>query len=224
MSFCKTMVVVDGETGLRSGRDLLGRVLDAVELKRDLIITEGVLDVLDHAAPNALFGGKLGIDATGKGGPASAEPVRVAADELLGALRNKDEGFLSCSVPLDGNRRPLILLRVAKEEGKRGPYFAELLLEGRLLPSRSVCVLFDEACDLGDTATLLWKAFANVDPVRDVVIRGERAVIDASDKKGDFPGGRAWPDAIAMDPEMKARVDARLEELGIAELPTPGTP
>jgi 4-hydroxy-3-polyprenylbenzoate decarboxylase len=218
MSFCKTLVVVDGETDLRGGRDLLRHILDAVELKRDLIITEGVLDVLDHAAPNALFGGKLGIDATGKGGPAPAKPVRVAADELLGALRKKDDGFLSCSVPLDGNQRPLILLKVAKGEGRRGPYFAELLLEGSLLPPRSVCVLFDESGDLADTATLLWKAFANVDPVRDVVTRGERAVIDASDKKGDFPGGRAWPDTIVMDPEVKARVDARLEELGLADI------
>ena len=72
MSFCKTLVVVDGETDLRSGKDLLRRVLDAVELKRDLIITEGVFDVLDHAAPNALFGGKLGIDTNGKGGPTPA--------------------------------------------------------------------------------------------------------------------------------------------------------
>ena len=154
-----------------------------MELKRDLIITEGVLDVLDHAAPNALFGGKLGIDATGKGGPALPEPVRVAADELLGALR-KTMGF-SLVRSRWQDRRPLILLRVAKGEGKRGPTsrsYSWKAVSFHLVPSAS----FRPVVTL-PTRALLWKAFPNVDPVRDVVTRGERAVMTRRTRRVTFP-------------------------------------
>lgn len=33
---------------------------------KSLLISEGVCDALDHASPNALFGGKLGVDCTGE--------------------------------------------------------------------------------------------------------------------------------------------------------------
>jgi 4-hydroxy-3-polyprenylbenzoate decarboxylase len=37
-----------------------------VDPKRDVVISEGPLDQLDHAAASYCFGGKLGIDATHK--------------------------------------------------------------------------------------------------------------------------------------------------------------
>ena len=59
-------------------------------------------------------------------------------------------------------------------------------------------MLFDEAGDLADTGRRsCGRRLLNVDPVRDVVTRGERAVIDASDKKVAFPVAGAWPDAIS---------------------------
>ena len=38
-----------------------------VDPKRDVVITEGPLDHLDHAPTLQFFGGKIGIDATAKG-------------------------------------------------------------------------------------------------------------------------------------------------------------
>jgi len=38
-----------------------------VDPKRDVVISEGPLDHLDHAPTLQFFGGKLGIDATAKG-------------------------------------------------------------------------------------------------------------------------------------------------------------
>ena len=35
-----------------------------VDAKRDIVITEGPLDVLEHASDIPAFGGKMGIDAT----------------------------------------------------------------------------------------------------------------------------------------------------------------
>ena len=38
-----------------------------VDARRDVVIVDGPLDALDHAAPMSCYGGKMGIDATKKG-------------------------------------------------------------------------------------------------------------------------------------------------------------
>jgi 4-hydroxy-3-polyprenylbenzoate decarboxylase len=45
-----------------------------VDPKRDVLLTEGPLDQLDHAPTLEAYGGKLGIDATHKGPAEGARP------------------------------------------------------------------------------------------------------------------------------------------------------
>ena len=66
MSFTKYLVVVDGDIDIRDYPKLVGHVLRNTDFRRDLLFIDGPLDVLDHASDNPAFGGKLGIDATGK--------------------------------------------------------------------------------------------------------------------------------------------------------------
>jgi 4-hydroxy-3-polyprenylbenzoate decarboxylase len=66
MMFAKFIIVVDREVNVHNLSEVLWKVFNNVEPRRDLQIVEGPLDVLDHSAPQALFGGKLGIDATKK--------------------------------------------------------------------------------------------------------------------------------------------------------------
>ena len=42
------------------------KVFNNTDPKRDTVVVEGPLDVLDHSAPLPLFGSKMGIDATKK--------------------------------------------------------------------------------------------------------------------------------------------------------------
>ena len=64
MSFCKALVLLDSEVDLSEPGKVLETLLNEVDLESDIYVSEGVLDVLDHSAPEPLFGGKLGIDAT----------------------------------------------------------------------------------------------------------------------------------------------------------------
>ena len=59
--------------------DVFFRVCANVDPKRDLLLTEGPLDQLDHAPTLACYGGKLGIDATHKG---PAEGARDWPEEI----------------------------------------------------------------------------------------------------------------------------------------------
>jgi 4-hydroxy-3-polyprenylbenzoate decarboxylase len=66
MMFAKFIIVVDDTVNVENVSEVMWKVFNNVDPKRDTMIVEGPLDVLDHSAPNALFGSKMGIDATKK--------------------------------------------------------------------------------------------------------------------------------------------------------------
>ncbi len=66
LSLSKSIVVVDEHVDVHDYGDVFFRVTANVDPKRDVLITEGPLDHLDHAPGRQFYGGKLGIDATHK--------------------------------------------------------------------------------------------------------------------------------------------------------------
>lgn len=66
MASTKYIVVFDDDINLRDYSTVVWKLLNNVDPRRDLMIVEGPLDALDHSAPFANFGGKMGIDATRK--------------------------------------------------------------------------------------------------------------------------------------------------------------
>ncbi len=152
MMFNKFLLVVDGEIDIRNHDALLEAICRNVDVQRDLLFSRGPLDVLDHAAPETGFGGKLCIDATRK------EKV-----------------------------------------------FTERRLE------QVVNVLYDEKEKDASPYRRLWLLGANCDPVRDGRVR-DHLILDATSKKG-LPGfQRRWPDIVAHDPEMVAKMTELLKD------------
>jgi 4-hydroxy-3-polyprenylbenzoate decarboxylase len=66
MSFTKMIVVVDKWVDVQNLSEVVWRIGNNVDPKRDVVILEGPLDVLEHASEIPAYGGKLGIDATKK--------------------------------------------------------------------------------------------------------------------------------------------------------------
>jgi 4-hydroxy-3-polyprenylbenzoate decarboxylase len=66
MMFTKMIVVLDKEANVQDMAEVIWRLGNNVDPKRDVMITEGPSDVLDHAAHLPSYSGKLGIDATVK--------------------------------------------------------------------------------------------------------------------------------------------------------------
>jgi 4-hydroxy-3-polyprenylbenzoate decarboxylase len=67
LSLSKAVVVVDAHVNVHDYEEVFFYVGANVDPKRDVVITEGPLDHLDHAPTMQFFGGKIGIDATAKG-------------------------------------------------------------------------------------------------------------------------------------------------------------
>ncbi|MGQ9651622.1 MAG: UbiD family decarboxylase [Phycisphaerae bacterium] len=80
MSFSKFIVVVDEHVDVHDEQEVLFCLGANVDPRRDTVIAEGPLDILDHAAPFEGAGSKMGIDATRKipgEGPVRRWPARL---------------------------------------------------------------------------------------------------------------------------------------------------
>jgi 4-hydroxy-3-polyprenylbenzoate decarboxylase len=64
LSLTKFVVIVDEHVDVHDESEVAWRVFNNVDPGRDMMMTEGPLDVLDHASPTANYGTKMGIDAT----------------------------------------------------------------------------------------------------------------------------------------------------------------
>jgi 4-hydroxy-3-polyprenylbenzoate decarboxylase len=66
MMFCKCFIVVDHDVNVHDLTDIVWRVSNNIDAKRDIVFVEGPVDHLDHASPRQFIGSKMGIDGTRK--------------------------------------------------------------------------------------------------------------------------------------------------------------
>jgi 4-hydroxy-3-polyprenylbenzoate decarboxylase len=99
MALAKTIVVVSEHVNVHDLSEVAWRATGNIDPRRDLLIVEGPLDDLDHAALRHRFGGKLGVDATEKGPldeVAQPWPDEIAMSDEIRRLvdrRWKEYGF-----------------------------------------------------------------------------------------------------------------------------------
>ena len=66
MAFTKMIIVVDEHVDVHDQDEVLFQMCANVDPKRDIMMIEGPLDILDHATPVCGAGSKMGVDATRK--------------------------------------------------------------------------------------------------------------------------------------------------------------
>ncbi|MFQ3548362.1 MAG: UbiD family decarboxylase, partial [Armatimonadota bacterium] len=66
MSLTKIIAVFDEDVNIQEMSEVIWRLGSNIDPRRDIFFSDGPVDVLDHAAPQALYGSKIGIDATKK--------------------------------------------------------------------------------------------------------------------------------------------------------------
>lgn len=214
MSFCKAIVVVDRDVDPKDGGQVLAALLARLDAARDITITQGVLDVLDHSSPTPTYGHKIGLDLTAQW---PGEPDRCVATDvpavlpdpagLLSNLRQQVPGVCGLRLLSGGNATEgrssatsVLMLNVAKPGDRSGrDYARELLcLEGASV--FAFILLYDEGIDLEDNSLILWKLFNNTDPGRDIHVQDRRCVVDACRKDASDGHLREWPDELTFDP------------------------
>jgi 4-hydroxy-3-polyprenylbenzoate decarboxylase len=81
MMFSKLIIVVDEDVNVHDEQEVFFQVGANWDPRRDTVIVEGPVDILDHAAPQLGTGSKMGIDATRK--IAGEGQIREWPDELV---------------------------------------------------------------------------------------------------------------------------------------------
>jgi 4-hydroxy-3-polyprenylbenzoate decarboxylase len=108
LSLTKGIVVVDAHVDVHDYSEVMFYVGANVDPKRDVVISEGPLDHLDHAPTLQFFGGKIGIDATAKGpleGTREWPPEIEMTDEVRELVDRRWAEYGLGSVPEAANGR-----------------------------------------------------------------------------------------------------------------------
>jgi 4-hydroxy-3-polyprenylbenzoate decarboxylase len=210
MMFNKYLVVASADDDIRSMKHL-GRKLRRIDVGRDVIRAEGILDVLDHATATLGFGGKLAFDLTGVDAESEVAPIEVprravpaGGVELFDTRFVTEYGLLILYATAD---RPL--------EVDVDKYLRENGIEGM-----KYVALFDyQAAGVMRPSDLLWLAAANTDPRRDVkVLQGGELLFDARSKHPSVEGNpKRFPNVVMSSVETIEKVDSRWAEYGLGK-------
>jgi len=204
MSFNKVMVVTGAPF---RDLDALAAGLRSARLPDDILLSQGLLDVLDHATSTPGRGGKLAIDLT---------PSRIARPLHLAAELRLCHGIEAADTALAEKWGVVVLFAKPEAQIDAAAFIVENGIEGV-----TIFVIIDTKARELTYEELLWFALANCEPGRDVAVSasGGYIVADARTKLPGAPGMPArWPGVVASLPETIAAVDRRWAEYGLGEL------
>lgn len=173
----------------------------------DLLITHGICDALDHSSPKFAQGGKLGINCT-NGEPNYANLEKLSDEELfLQVAKQYDEAVVLRHYFSD-TKNPITLLGIEKKT----PVLTHIdAFSSRFF--RIVFVLDSANNDLENLYMCLWRIVNNIDAKRDILVKNNVALIDATQKGELEHFKREWP----KDVDCNAEVLKRLLDLGLID-------
>ncbi|HBK6301178.1 TPA: menaquinone biosynthesis decarboxylase [Campylobacter jejuni] len=186
MSFVKHAIFVDKNApSLKDYNALIPYILNRFDTKK-ILISEGICDQLDHASPNACFGGKAGLDACKE---TQVEELEILEDEKLLELFKTKVELLNLKQFYKESKSPIVCILLDKKE-KIEQSFNKLL---EFKKHFRILVFLDTANKLENPYMLVWRVVNNIDAKRDIFIKEERLGVDAS-AKGEAEGYlRTWP-------------------------------
>ncbi|BCD60434.1 MULTISPECIES: menaquinone biosynthesis decarboxylase [unclassified Nitratiruptor] len=176
---------------------------------KNILISEGVVDHLDHSSPRQFEGGKLGIDATGEEVKEGVEEL-LSDKELLEKLQSIDGNFLDVKQYMTNTKNPLAIA-VYKKEKSLQTLFEKL---GALQQHCKVLIVVNDCDDLDNPYMLVWRVVNNIDAQRDVVLE-PFIIVDGTNKDPKIDTfDREWPPDVVCDKE----VIKSLRERGILDI------
>ena len=218
MSFVKTIVVVDSTIDVHDTEEIFNLLLNKIDFKRDLFLSEGILDVLNHASDRALYGSKLGIDATNKiegedGFETKPESSRKIPPLLPIKVLEKFEEIISCRIIERKGLNQVAFTTLDKKCPHQGRRLIDKFMSDQECSSIAVLIVLEDHEDVNDTSAVLWKVLNNIDPKRDMHYYEKRLGIDVTCKTGEDGYSQNWPDEIEMSREVRQTIDQKWKKM-----------
>ena len=205
MMFNKYLLLTPATTDIRSEEEMAWLMRNC-DLKKSLIRSEGIYDVLDHATATCGYGGKVALDLTN---------VAKREEQMRFDNSSLPEGIMADTTLLD---KWGALLLFADND---------LKVDANEIAKATNCnyvVIFDRRAEKMSANELLWLGAANTEPTRDIALCGSTLVVDARAKRpnANDENPSRWPNIVTADEETIRLVDSRWAEYGIGEaIPSP---
>jgi 4-hydroxy-3-polyprenylbenzoate decarboxylase len=139
--------------------------------------------------------------------------------------------IVDMNLPVEGAFHNLVLVSIKKQYPFHAVRVAHGLWGAGQMMFSKVIAVFDDDVDVQNVPEVVWRALANLDPKRDLsfvegpidqldhganqALFGGKVCIDATRKWAEEGYRREWPEVCRFSPEVTARADALLAELGI---------
>ena len=205
MMFNKYLLLTPATTNIRAEEEMAWLMRNC-DMRKSLIRSEGIYDVLDHATATCGYGGKIALDLT---------TVTEREDKIVFDSEKLPKGVVADTTLLD---KWGALLLFADND---------LEIDIREVAKATNCnfvVIFDIRAEKMSANDLLWLGAANTEPTRDITLHGSTLIVDARAKR---PGTNnenpsRWPNVVTSDKATIDLVDGRWAEYGIGErIPSP---
>jgi len=198
MSFVKhAFFVGESAPSLTNYEELSDYICDRLSVD-NILISEGVCDALDHASPNACYGGKLGVDCTGDNVDFPQKNI-LQDDKLYAKISTLVQDVKILKQYKTHTKTPIVLLGLDKNRPMQEVYEALKPLKEHM----KLLIFVDANCnDLDNPYMLVWRIVNNIDAQRDIFLESEYIGIDATNKSSMDGYKREWPGDTNCDPKV----------------------
>ncbi|SNZ03277.1 4-hydroxy-3-polyprenylbenzoate decarboxylase [Persephonella hydrogeniphila] len=190
MSFVKHAIFVDDSApDLTDYIKITEHILNRLS-EKSFLITEGIVDQLDHASYEPLVGGKLGVDVTGT--PVEKTVNTISDTQLFEKIKDVDKDIVELKQYMTHTSNPVTVIKLrktkpAKEVFEKLKKFKEFL---------KIVIFVDEnSNDLNNPYMLVWRVTNNIDALKDIWIEDIWGV-DATAKSEIDGYHREWPEDV----------------------------
>jgi len=209
MSFVKhALFVGEDAPELEESEALAKHILNRLD-KSKILITQGIVDHLDHSSDEQFVGGKLGVDATGEE-VAQGVVSPLSDKELLEKMKEVDASIVEVKQYMSETKNPICMIIVEKSESQK---YLISALRGLKEHIKLLVIVDKENNELDNPYMLIWRVVNNIDALRDIVLEPFIA-IDGTNKNGHDGYDREWPG----DTFCTKEVLERLQQKGLIDI------
>jgi 4-hydroxy-3-polyprenylbenzoate decarboxylase len=190
MSFVKHAIFVDENAPeLKDYVKLTEWILNRFD-KKNILISKGIIDALDHSSSEALVGGKLGVDCTAE---VVKNNIKIIEDtKLLETMKILDSDILDLKQYFTNTQNPICVIKYQKTKPAKEVFEKIKSLKEHL----SIIVFVDEKQnDVNNPYMLIWRVTNNIEASRDIFI-DDIIGIDGTNKSKIDGFNRDWPDDV----------------------------
>ncbi len=207
MSFVKHAIFVNEDApDLEDYEALTEYILNRVD-KKNILISEGICDALDHSSPEIYYGGKLGIDCTEDNVEFISKNI-LDDKTLLEKISKKIPTIKKLKQYMTHTKNPIALIGVDKNSSQRETFNSLLEFRNHF----KIIIFIDEKKnDVNNAYMSIWRVVNNIDAKRDIYFDGEIIGIDGTNKNQFDNFHREWP----KDTDCNREVIEDLQKRGL---------